>query len=77
MVSPMFWLFYETSPGGEFKKEFQAVNLGEAKKKVREILRPIVLPTDRPGASVRWAYLEHLGEETRWPKTWLVQEAEG
>ncbi len=71
MGYPAFLLILETSPGGRMRKDFKAVNLNDAKKKAREFLRTIVLPTDRPGVSVRWAYLEHLEE-----KIWLVQEVE-
>ncbi len=77
MKCPTFSLYYKTSQisigTGETASEhkFKAVNLNDAKKKAREFLRTIVLPTDRSGVSVRWAYLEHLDE-----KVWLVQEAE-
>jgi len=75
---PTFFLYYKTSPVsigiGETASEhkFKAVNSNDAKKKAREFLRSIVLPTDRSGVSVRWAYLKRMGDVG---KVWLIQEA--
>ncbi len=62
-----FYLCYETSL--RHRHQFQAVDLNDAEKKARETLRAIVLPTDRPGYSVKWAYLEYSGE-----KVWLIKK---
>ncbi len=75
---PTFFLYYKTSPIsigiGETASQhkFKAANLNDAKKKGSEFLRSIVLPTDRPGVSVRWAYLKRTGDVG---KVWLIQEA--
>lgn len=80
MKWPTFFLYYKTSPIsigiGETAAEhkFKAANLNDAKKKAREFLRQIVLPTDKPGVPVRWAYLKYTGDMG---KVWLIQEAEG
>jgi len=64
---PTFYLCYETSL--RHRHQLQAVDLNDAEKKARETLRAIVLPTDRPGYSIKWAYLEHSGE-----KVWLIKK---
>lgn len=70
MGSPTFFLSYKTdSRSTAFARHFQAVDLNDAKRKAREFLRSIVLPTDRPGTSLKWAYIKHEGKEI-----WLVQK---
>lgn len=70
MECPTFLLVYRTNRAEVgVTHRFKAVDLHDAKEKAREFLRTIVLPTDRPGTSVRWAYMDCSGE-----KLWLIQE---
>ncbi len=64
-----FYLNFGMTPKSRTRHPLEAWNVYEAKKKAREYLRTIVLPTDRPGLSLSWAYLENPDG-----KIWLVQE---
>ncbi len=63
-------LHFGLTPTDRTRHSFMAWNVDEAKKIAKEYLRTIVLPTDRPGRSLGWAFLE-LPEGK---KLWLVRE---
>lgn len=75
MGCPSFELVYATGPGSSTKTRFKAVNLGDAMKKSREFLSQIVFPTDRPGVSIKWAYVvSWTYRERPGKREWLVQD---
>lgn len=56
-------LHFSTKPECAYEVKIIAVSLQDAKEQARAYLRSIILPTDRPGVSVRWATLKHLEEK--------------